>query len=87
MSTEHPRIELVDGAVLDLFCSMYSVSCKVVNFHYYFHQHFLRSRFLRVTTYFHLTPLLGPDLPGQPPYSSYYLSQVLKLGLASKNSA
>lgn len=35
-STERPRIELVEGALLDVFCSMYSVSCKVVNFHHYF---------------------------------------------------
>ncbi len=37
VSTEHTRVELADGALMDIFCSMYSVSCKVLNnlYHYF----------------------------------------------------
>lgn len=74
LSTEHPRIELVDGALLDLFCSMYSVSCKVVNFHHYFHQHFLSSPFLLKSDGV-LSPdfASGSELPWStmPPYSKH----------------
>lgn len=40
LSTEHARIQLADGALVDIFCSMYSVSCKVVNnlYHYFYQQ-------------------------------------------------
>lgn len=30
---ELTRVQLADGALVDIFCSVYSVSCKVLNLH------------------------------------------------------
>lgn len=64
VSTEHPRVQLAEGALLDVLRSMYSLSCKVVNFHLYSLHRLLHFWFWRVTTCFQPTPLLvgGPSL-------------------------
>lgn len=37
--TEHSRVQLAEGTLVDIFCSLYSVSCKVLhNLYHYFYQ-------------------------------------------------
>lgn len=33
---EHARVQLADGALVDILCSVYSVSCKVLNLRRFF---------------------------------------------------
>lgn len=43
LSSEYTRVELADGALMDIFCPMYSVSCKVLNNLYHYSHSFVES--------------------------------------------